>query len=600
MNSLYRLLFSLFILSVIYFFPKSVLAQQNPNQSDGAIHMVCLTATRDGGHIALLSGTPFYPDKKVEIWRKVYGRFEKAQYNTQEGESDFAVLGATANQVIGNVEGKLVVDSDGSAQTKEAEKRVRVESVTPNSTTHLFYGVQQLNIDVLDAEKTALKLSTFFPPVGGASNCVSVHWDPYGIVFDTVSLEPIPGIEVSLYKNAVAPGNIVPVGPGVSQNPYKVGANGMFNFIVPDGNYYLVPNVPSTYTYPASAAELSKLTTSQTYYSDFYTGGVIVQQGAIEHRDIPLVPKDPTNPSNTAPVVEADLTQYCVGEKCYQMVYGTCSHPGCIVKAYSGGKYIPNTEVTVGTNRQFEMTIDNSLIDQTKPIEIRGEKKPVVTATPTPTSSAIIRATDYLLSLVSKNAEAATNTSSNTITLAPIPTYLEGYAYDEKIQAVPNATVLLVIPSMENRIVAKVKADQNGYIYIPASIVPPTSFELVIADKNGTVLNSVSTSTFIEQNKPYYEELQIDVFQNPDKETDLAKAEEIIKEQERNPITIPFNSLQVGDNLSGERANTAPQTNTDSKNDWKVLAMGALLAVLALGVAITAALKNRRKTSSSI
>ncbi len=583
-----------FIFMIALFFVTSTYAQSG---DEGGLHMVCLTASADqGGHHASLTGSPFYPDKKVEIWRKVNGHFERAGFTRQEGnDNDFSIdNNITANQIIGNLLGKLTLDSDGLASTEEPERAVSVHSATADETVHTFYGVQQISAEVIGAEQTALKLSTFFPPVGGLSSCVSVEWDPYGIVFDTVSLEPIPSALVSLYKNSVSSGNLVPAGPGVPTNPDVVKADGMFNFIVPDGDYFLLPSL-ATHTYPAPPSEITRLQTSQTIYKDLYTGAVIQQRGSIQHRDIPMVPKDPNNPAVNPPVIEVDITSYCVGTACYQLAYGRCSHPRCIVKAYNGGIAIPGAEEEVGDNRSFEIEIANSLIDQTKPLEFRGEKQPLnapaatPTSIPTPTPVAYLKQLfQQLLSWVSGNAYAQQTTTSNTVRLNPIPSYLEGYAYDKSLKTVPNAKVIVRIPQMNNRIAAITFADENGYVTLPRTSTPPTTFNLLITDRNNKQINSLNTAAFITLNKPYYAEKKVNLLSPPDIEKDSTTSG-AIDENVQNPQNIQFSQGAPG-TIPGPTSPAAPgpeslaaAASPQSNNSFVLISVVFILVILGIG-----------------
>ncbi len=562
--------FFLLVAAAILVFPVHAAAP-----TEGGLHMVCLTAHGEqGNHTTTVTGSPFYPDKKIEIWRKVNGQFEQAGYG--DHQSTFTVLNATANQIIGNFEGKLSVDTDGSANTKEPEAPVLVKSWTTESTTHTFYGVQQIGVSALSAEQTALKLTTFFPPVGGQSSCVTVHWDPYGTAFDTVSLEPILGASVALYRDSIIPANLVPEGPGISQNPYRLKADGMFTFIVADGNYFLKPT-HSSHTYPAPLSEITRLSSAQTIYTDLYTGGVIEQSGTIQHRDIPMVPVDPTNPTQTTPVIAVDLTTYCVGTTCYQLAYGTCSHPKCIVRAYSNNKLIPGMEKEVLDDRSFEMEINMNLIDQTLPLEFRGEKKPLTpVATPTPVIQSAHPLMQFLNTLmpVAHAQQTSVNQTSNTVRLYPIPNYLEGYVYTKDLRTANNAKINIVIPSMDNRVVVTIQAEPDGFIKIPDSLIPPAQFEIQVLNEQNQIVNSISTNKFVTLNKAYLTRNNINLFTPQKPVIDEKNGYSKIVVDNANPQNIPFTGAYENP-LTPTPAPTTATTNTL----WPLIVLGLTLAI---------------------
>lgn len=88
---------------------------------------------------------------------------------------------------------------------------------------------------------------------GTASDIRSISLtDPFGIVFDSITNNPIRGATVTIYNNAT--GN--PCVPGVeiaaaNANPQTTGATGAYNFLCANGNYYIRITAPG-YNYPSN------------------------------------------------------------------------------------------------------------------------------------------------------------------------------------------------------------------------------------------------------------------------------------------------------------------------------------------------------------
>ncbi len=92
-----------------------------------------------------------------------------------------------------------------------------------------------------------------------ASHIVTVKLTaPYGIVFDSITDNPIEGAEVSIYR---ASDDQLAV-PGVDldasdTNPYTTLADGFYSFVCDDGDYYIRINAAG-YNYPSSVSDFSQ------------------------------------------------------------------------------------------------------------------------------------------------------------------------------------------------------------------------------------------------------------------------------------------------------------------------------------------------------
>ncbi|MBI3366473.1 carboxypeptidase regulatory-like domain-containing protein, partial [Candidatus Roizmanbacteria bacterium] len=157
--------------------------------------------------------------------------------------------------------------------------------------------------------------------------------DPYGRVFDAVSLEPIPNAKVTLFSQRpdqsfsyISPKETA----NAIINPWTTKEDGKFVFMVPPGVYRLEAQVPN-YTFPFSSKELNPQY-SKAYYELYYGSGFTDQniiETKIEHRDIPVMP-------NGEPYrAQVKLVGYMSELNKEKMIYeisGRTSHPLTVVE----------------------------------------------------------------------------------------------------------------------------------------------------------------------------------------------------------------------------------------------------------------------------
>lgn len=358
-----------------------------------------------------------------------------------------------------------------------------------------------------------------FETQSNLKNCVSIMWDPYGRVFDSKTLEPIPGASVMLLKKRDS--NIFTqllrgeVMGGAIDNPYLTKQDGAFSFVVPDATYKLSV-IQQNYTFPAANS------VNPNYirvYSDIYpdqTGVEIIQQGQVQHRDIPLNPK---GQGITYPV---KLMQYFYNlDKATNtiLIDGLVSHPLTKIKLYSLQTLNDNQPQTrsrllktLQADKFGKFKVD---IDQTQlgPTEIFGDielEKTDLTASIQTKKNFI----DNLLSLIFRKAlkvEAA-QPATTTIRLNPILNKLQGYAYNSNQQIMPNATVGVYL-AYANKPYAETKTDQQGFYTFNSNSLPdsPYTIKYIIPQGGST---SVSTTRFIAQNNTYLSQNKINLNAN--------------------------------------------------------------------------------------
>lgn len=526
LNTNYYLLTTLSVLTILFFLLPSVVSAQNKPQpgqvfKDGGMVMTCLAAVAtpgcetDPGHCVALSGGGFVPNQNIEIWRSTDGTWSCA--TDFYGASTCGGGQTTGDQFkIFNKDVRA-----GSITMSPIANKLQlspVRSYTPTAQDHVFFGVQVVDVKSNPAEGRAQKLSQFFPKIGKESKCVNIHWDPFGIVFDATTLEPIPGASVTLLN---AQKVVVPSSPGII-NPQRTGEaldqknsakgwleNGFFNFLVAPGNYYLRPQATG-FEFPVDAATFSKLQSSP-YVNIYKDADTKIEEvaGKVVRADIGMTPAKGTKPTNNPPVVKiSHVLQYCVNNVCYQTIDGRCSHINCTVSAYSGTKLLKQTRVT--NTGVFTMVLQSSNIDPHSKLTFQGEKIPLRLTNRKGLLSYLI---DRFISAVIPTINAEDELKGPITSVDPVPAYIEGYAYDTKGGLVPEAKVEIVMEGMGNRSVITTQADKSGFVRIPHFFVPPTGYSLVLYDKNNNRLTTLKPSAFIAQNKTYYAKNNINPLQ---------------------------------------------------------------------------------------
>lgn len=342
-------------------------------------------------------------------------------------------------------------------------------------------------------------------------DCLAIRWDPYGRVFDSQTLEPVPVQTVSLLKkrgdgsftildpSEVLGGNII--------NPQTTEEDGFFSFVVADGTYKL-DVVGARTTFPVT--DLTSIySTYNAVYSEIYPaemGEEIVQAGAIQHRDIPVsVSGAPTD--NPPKLMEYSLTARPLRKKV--IVEGRTSHPFTKLTFWT---FIPEAGNPKGPgNMVYRMTSDRwgefKAVISTADFDVNnGEYFGKVVMTKTDLRQ--LAKNNVLLSAVSKlfdwltgGVKAQSNTESSEFSFEPIPTYLKGYAYGSDKSVIPNAVVEIYV---KNSTIPyyQTAADENGLFEISSENIPTVPYDIQFKSTGGAA-NKESTTDYIVQNGNY-------------------------------------------------------------------------------------------------
>lgn len=351
---------------------------------------------------------------------------------------------------------------------------------------HTFWGIAIRPDAVLSGSDPVLKLGTWYPS-NSDTNCASLRWDPTGIVFDSKSLEPINNVPVYIYDEN---GNLVNQ-VGIF-NPETTEINGLYNFFVESGYYSLKP-VLSTHNFPSKIDPLPFQTDPKFPYdlATIYRGG-----NFFEPPGVVAVENIPVDPRGTPYRREADITDWgitLIKESSKYKVQGGTIHPFSTLIVESVGKEIARS--VANKTGGFEVIFDNALIDNTNKITLKAVKPEIMKRTEL--------SRNFFLNVFSK-VEAA----STTVTVEPIPNFLEGLAYGADGNPVPDATVGIYLNNPGNPFIV-VSADSKGYFQIPSQYLPPFPYKIQVKAPNGTI-HDMTTSQFTAANKKYAQEKNVD------------------------------------------------------------------------------------------
>lgn len=335
-----------------------------------------------------------------------------------------------------------------------------------------------------------------------SKNCTKIAWDPYGRVFDAKTLEPIMGANVILKINK---NNIFTQMTGADMpgsylnNPYLTKEDASFSYIVPDGIYKLEVSAPG-YTFPSSGGAVHQ--NYSVAYSDLYYGDDIVQKGAIVHRDIPLEPNNQAvSEANQKPPKLMGMFQTTI-QNGQTVIEGRESHPLATVRSYC--KKADNTKGTSNTMVQADKY--GNFVLNFNPALCKIEKEEMYAALEIESRdltqvkiSNNMQGFDTLISQIKNvfHAVSATSPRTSIYYLDPIPNRIDGYAYNDNGEVLPNATVGVYAIGDTNPL-RTVQTDKSGHFSLNPNNLPKSPYALKYT--SGGKTTTITTSKFIAEN----------------------------------------------------------------------------------------------------
>ena len=368
------------------------------------------------------------------------------------------------------------------------------------------------------------------PPGGTQQSCTFIAWDPYGRVFDSASLEPIPNVKVTLIDDSTKKPAIMKF----EKNNDTTMADGLFNILVEnEGIYSLNLDPISTHQFiknPSLNQNYSKI-----FYDLYYPGGTFVEkQGIPTHHDIAL---QPIGSPYIAPKVEIMKIEEAMNMKETSLFKGRVSHPFakvCLVGEVTNKEYgcTPNSD-KFGI---YQIVLRNSEIPSDERLIPVGHKVDYGTVNITQKIQQTIK--------IDSLTDSKTIEEKKSPGYEPVFSHVEGYSYNDKGIVIPKAKIDVILKS-NNKIVYTSYADDSGFFTIYSKNLPIFEYYLQIVPPGATSAIHMTTTEFAKSNKTYIASEKLNLL------TAKKNNQSII-----NPVTGSLNNSVKDNNPSG---------NVDSK-----------------------------------
>ncbi len=351
-------------------------------------------------------------------------------------------------------------------------------------------------------------LSIFARPTA----CLTVHQDPFGRVFNATTLKPLPNISATILDNLKKNLNIVGV-----VNPVTTLADGLFNFVVPAGSYFLKTPlaIASSVHKNASLAYDNILST--------YDSPVIENEGETKQVDIAVDTAD----ARFAPVLK--LMEQGTMQLGRQMRFsGKASWPLTKVSVrQTAGSLASGQADKFG---YFEYNIDNTKINAEEGLTI------------------VLEEVD--LTVDSKNVKPTGKTAE--VVVDPVPTYLEGFAKDSAGNLIPLAAVKVKLTSTDT-IYFETTADDKAFFSISPRNLPIIPFYLEFTPPNSLTKIKATIPEFAISNKEYLAEKQVNLMAG-------TIAGEAVDPVLAADFAVPTQALRQNPNSEGAVKSTVPSS----------------------------------------
>jgi len=344
--------------------------------------------------------------------------------------------------------------------------------------------------------------------------CVPIGWDPRGYVFDVNTFFPVKNVQVELYKkNTAGTFDFVPNALGLSNPTTTNSNNGQFSFFVDNGWYNMKLKNPGMNIATLTTAQqttANKLLTDVDGKSNIYVENVAVEEkiGTVAIAHIPvsvtdqsLLLKNLVVIDSVPPTAEGDSLR----------IFGRVSHPKSkmiitmnMINGAGEAKQFIKTDVTDGLgefNKLISQTVDSEeelfFVDATVKFELNSFYTTGVYSKNIDKQNKI-GIIGKIKEFFIKKIEVSAATTTDMIVVKPIPSYIDGIAYDALGKAIPKAIVGVYPFYSENPMYVTV-ADENGRYKIGSQHLPQVQYKLRYKKPTGEVV-IVDTSTFVKQN----------------------------------------------------------------------------------------------------
>lgn len=387
------------------------------------------------------------------------------------------------------------------------------------------------------------------------TTCKTISWDPYGRVFDAVSLEPIADTEVTLID--ILTGN-----QAIQKYNWSndfTGPDGVYNIQVEKEGTYQIKAVPVTSHTFSSTPKLSP--NWSKIYSDLYypRTNIIEKTNIVTHYDIPFQPISTPYRGAVAQIVNGTLKSQSMGN--FIVYTGRETFPMasvCLVD--DTGKTVGKC-VNANNIGMFTIAIEKNKVPQ---------EKLQITASKVDLNNLDLYKNNQKVETLNAGSLVQDTKSKKAFYFEPILSYVEGYVYDKQGAKIPGADVLVKL-KINNKLFYQTKADDSGFFTIYTNKLPYLEyyFEFINPVTKEKITNS--TSEFVNKNKSYLDSGSIDLMK-------ATKSDQPII----NPATGELNNIV---NRPKQNNQTAPTTkNTFNPMILFIFIILILLVVVASGL----------------
>lgn len=354
------------------------------------------------------------------------------------------------------------------------------DSVNPTSTE------TNENTQKLAENKYEFPEPNTTPTTGTKESCVDIAWDPYGRIFDGVSLEPINKDEATV--TLLGKDNIPVLMPG---NNVRTDILGKYNILIRDNGEYKLNVVPATSHQFVSFTPNSLY--KDLYESIFMPGDPAFYESADNPKRVDVALKPISTPyQRPIDIVQTDYKQVWTNGKKYIKIEIRVTHPKSLVKLIVNENVVKDN----GEGEALPLITDK-----------KGYWKVLVR------DYKVLSQNGFKLE-ISKNPQyymyAGQLGDTTTLELDPILPYIEGYTYNDSGSIIPNATIQIRL-KMNDSVFFETTSDETGYFTILPTNLPPLDYYLVFVDPANNLSLKKTTTQFVGDNKDYYNQENINL-----------------------------------------------------------------------------------------
>lgn len=360
----------------------------------------------------------------------------------------------------------------------------------------------------------------------GESNCTLVRWDPFGKIVDAKSLEPLPGVKVTLKTKrddgsyTQVTGADVP--DGNIKNPITTKDGGDFSWVVQDGFYHLLAEkVGYTEVFPAKVGGSSStqnavdLSQFEGKYTDIYKGDPIEQVGGVpQHRNILLEPAAGTEPYHAPQVTVIDKTKFIDKINNRTVFKMRFSHPFTKADFYAINQNGEKRQLftrNANIDGVLEVAVPHDELRTGETVDYpEATKVDLTTYTPGQAALGIVHTISQWINSVLTIGQVSAQTVSNTDSPGPILNYIKGCAYDSRGTKLPAGTTVGIYPTFSSKPYYTTTTDSTGCYEITSEYLPEFEYYIRYTTPSGQKIKE-TTAAFIKKNADYIKENKVDL-----------------------------------------------------------------------------------------